>query len=246
LVRYHGLPLGFLDKPSPQRAVITASQTARCDWLALLAEADVRGRVCAGQRELLDRVELFRVFSAENCCLRRPYRFPSDHARVVYFEHFDRPDARPDYDAFDDTRCEVVVMSGLPGSGKDHWRRANLPARPVVSLDALRDELDIDPAGEQGTVVARAKELAREYLRAGTGFVWNATNVTRPMRRQLVALFRSYGARVRIVYVEAPYREVLRRNRSRSPGVPRAVVGRLVDRLDVPDVTEAHAVEWAL
>ena len=86
--------------------------------------------------------------------------------------------------------------------------------------------------------------MAREYLRAGTGFVWNATNVTRPMRRQLVSLLRSYGARVRIVYVEAPYREVLRRNQGRSPGVPRAVVDRLVDRLDVPDLTEAHAVDY--
>ena len=43
----------------------------------------------------------------------------------------------PDYAAFDDTVCEVVMMSGLPGAGKDFWVAENLADCPVVSLDAL-------------------------------------------------------------------------------------------------------------
>jgi hypothetical protein len=46
LVRYHEVPYYLLDRPDPQRLAIEVSQTARCDHLALLAEADVRGRVC--------------------------------------------------------------------------------------------------------------------------------------------------------------------------------------------------------
>ena len=41
LVRHHGLPVMFIEKPSPQRAVITASLSARCDHLALLARAEI-------------------------------------------------------------------------------------------------------------------------------------------------------------------------------------------------------------
>jgi len=243
LIRHHGLPLSFLLKDSPQRALITASQSARCDQLAILAEADARGRSCATRQELLDRVGLFRDFAIETGCGGAPYAFPSDHARVVYFE---KPGSLPTYAAYDDTVCEVVLMSGLPGAGKDHWRAANLPGVPTISLDALRQEMEIDPADDQGEVVARAKSEARDHLRGGRPFVWNATNITRPMRRQLIDLFRAYRARVRIVYVEAPYREVLHRNRSRPSPVPLAVIDRLVQRMEVPDHTEAHSVEWVV
>ena len=137
-----------------------------------------------------------------------------------------------------------LPVLGLPGAGKDHWRAANLPGTAVVSLDAIRHDMEIDPADDQGEVVARAKSIARDHLRAGRPFVWNATNITRPMRRKLIDLFRTYRARVRIVYVEVPYREVVRRNRGRPSPVPVSVIDRLVTRMEVPDLTEAHDVDW--
>jgi tRNA uridine 5-carbamoylmethylation protein Kti12 len=49
-----------------------------------------------------------------------------------------------------------------------------------------------------------------------------------------------------IVYVEAPYAEVNQRNRTRTMPVPEAVIERLIDRLDVPGLEEAHRVEWVV
>jgi len=86
LVRHHGLPATLLDKPCPQRAIITASMTAPCDLLAILAEADARGRVLIGADDSRDRIQLFRKTCVENECLDRPYRFASDHSRVRYFK----------------------------------------------------------------------------------------------------------------------------------------------------------------
>jgi hypothetical protein len=63
------------------------------------------------------------------------------------------------------------------------------------------------------------------------------------LRAQLIDLFAAYGARIRIVYVEAPYAELVRRNRARVRPVPEAVIERLDQRLAVPDLTEAHAVD---
>ena len=48
-------------------------------------------------------------------------------------------------------------MSGLPGAGKDNWVRNNLPDWPVISLDAVREELDVDPTDAQGQVINRAR-----------------------------------------------------------------------------------------
>ncbi|WP_293129934.1 AAA family ATPase [Microcoleus sp. bin38.metabat.b11b12b14.051] len=241
IVQFGSLPIWLLDKPNPQQSVIKASQVVRCDFLALLAEADVRGRECADRQEILDKIELFREFCQENNCLDSPRQFPSAHSRFIYFR---KENGNPDYTAFDDTRCEVVLMSGLPGSGKDYWIQENRPNWPVISLDALRKEMNVPPDETPGEVIVTAKNRAREYMRLGRSFVWNATNTTQQMRQQLINFFAGYQVRIRIVYLEVPLEEVWRRNRSRAAAVPEAVIQRLANRLDIPDITEAHEVEW--
>jgi predicted kinase len=243
LVRHHQVPYFLVDQADSQRRAITVSQTARCDLLALLAEADVRGRICPDQQRLLDNVALFAEICREEGCLTGPRRFASDHARFLYFRDERR---HPDSEAYDDTRCEAVLLSGLPGSGKDHWLRENLPDRPTVTLDAVRAELGVDPADEQGAVIARAREMARDFLRAGRSFVWNATNLSRLLRTEVVNLFGAYKAAVRIVYLEVPAAVLFEQNRRRDARVPAAVMERLLDRWEVPDVTEAHRVEMVV
>lgn len=241
LVRHHQVPYHLLDRANAQRLAIEVSQTARCDHLAILAEADVRGRVCADQARLLDNVALFAEFCHEQDCLTAPRRFPSDHSRFLYFQSTGR---HPDVPAHEEFRGAVVLLSGLPGTGKDHWIRSYLPEWPVISLDALRGELDVAPTDTQGQVVNRARDQAREFLRDGQSFVWNATNLSRQLRGQCIRLFADYHARVRIVYLEVPEERLHRQNRQRPAPVPQAVIERLLDRWEMPDQTEAHQVEW--
>jgi putative nucleotidyltransferase with HDIG domain len=241
LIRFHQIPFFLIDKPDGRRTLFEVSQSARCDLLALVAEADARGRVCADGRRLLDNISLFAEYAEEHGCLSGPRRFPNDHSRFLYFRKEGRD---PDYEAFDDTVCEVVMMSGLPGAGKDFWVAENLPEWPVVSLDALRREMRVSPTVNQGPVVSRAREAARVYLRKKQGFVWNATNVSRQMRELSVNLFAAYNARVRIIYVEAPEARLYEQNRERADAVPAEVIRKLTARWEVPDLTEAHRVEW--
>ena len=243
LVRHHGLPLWFLDRGQPERAIVAASQSVRLDRVALLAEADVRGRTCADQAELLERVELFRLFCAEQGCCDGPRAFPTAHSRFAYFRN---PQGSLGYAAYDDTRFEVLLMCGLPASGKDTWVRANRPDLPLVSLDAIREELDVAPTDHPGPVVLAAKRRARELLQRGQPFVWNATNITRLLRRQLVDFFTGYRARVRIVCLDAPLETLLRRNRARPDPVPEKVILRLLEKFEMPNLTEAHEVDWSI
>lgn len=241
LVRHHGLPLWFLEKPDPERAVIAASQSVRMDHVALLAEADVRGRVCADQAELLARIALFRDFCAETQCLSGPRAFANDQSRFRYFR---TPHATPDYVAWDETTFEVILLSGLPGAGKDTWARQQRPHLPVISLDAIRQELHVLPTEPQGAVIHLARDRARALLRRGEPFIWNATNLTRALRSSLIDLFASYHARIRIVYLDADFETLLQRNDTREAAVPVAVLRRMARKLEVPDLTEAHQVEW--
>ena len=65
LVRWHGLPANYLEKPDPQRAVILTSMTTRMDLLTILAEADHRGRIVAKEDDTMTRITLFRDFCEE-------------------------------------------------------------------------------------------------------------------------------------------------------------------------------------
>jgi predicted kinase len=244
LVRYHQVPFHFLERPDPQRLVFQVSQTARCDHLAIVAEADARGRVCQDGHEvgrMLEHVALFVEYCREQRCLDQPRAFPSDHSRFLYFLGEGRD---PDYPAPERCRCDVVLMSGLPGAGKDHWIRTNLPDLPVVALDPIREQLGVKPTDAQGPVLERARAQARARLRRGESFVWNATNLSRRVRQECIELFAGYGARIRIVYVEVPEARLYRQNRQRAAPVPERVLERLLDRWEVPDRTEAHQVDW--
>lgn len=241
IVRHHGLPLWFLERERPEREIIAASQSVALADVALIAEADVRGRICGDRQALLDRIALFREFCEEWQCLDQPRAFASDHSRFLYFQ---RPHMDPAYHAYDDTTFEAVMMCGLPAAGKDTWAAEHFGDWPVISLDDIRRELKVAPTDNQGAVVDLGQSRARELLRKGQRFVWNATNVTRSRRRQLIELFAAYGARVRIVYVEAPIDLILRRNGQRPGPVPSKVIFDMLARLEVPDMTEAQRVEW--
>jgi predicted kinase len=93
-------------------------------------------------------------------------------------------------------------------------------------------------------VAVAAKKQARSLLRLKQPFAWNATNLTRMLRDPLIDLFLGYGAHVRIVYLDAPLETVLRRNRARAAPVPEPIIRQLAGKLDLPDLTEAHQVDY--
>lgn len=243
LVRYHGLPLWAMEKPDPAKAVIGASLHTPMQLLATLAEADARGRICADQQDLLDRIGLFKLFCEEQQCWQAPRSFVTDLARFVYFQ---KEDTMPDYVPYDDLKGDVIMLAGLPGMGKDTYLQKHHPDLPVVSLDDIRRQHGLKPTDTSATgwAVQEAREQARTFLRKGAPFVWNATNITRSMRKQWIDLFVSYKARVKVIYLEVPYKTWLQQNKNRTHPVPEKVLRKMLSKLEVPTLQEAHTVQY--
>ena len=245
LVRYHGLPLWLMHKPDPQKALLAASLSVQTEWLALLAMADVRGRICGDQEELLQRIAFFSAYCTEQECLGVPRAFATDAAKFTYFH---KEGGSPLYTPYETPICEVTMLCGLPGMGKDHYIRRHCADQPLVSLDDIRRQhrLRPDDRSATGWVVQQAKEAARVHLRKKQDFVWNATNITRQMRTQVISLFADYGARVKLVYVEQPYKQWRSQNAAREHAVPTDVLDKLLWKLEVPTQDEAHEVLYSV
>lgn len=241
LVRHHQLPFYLIDQNDPARIVRLVSQSTRCDLLTILAKADALGRRCDNQSDLLTKVALFSELCREHDCFDHPWAFPSSLSR---FEYAQRADRDPHYPAHDRSLCEVVLMSGLPGAGKDSWIQAHASNWPTVSLDQIRQETGAAPTGNQGSVIQAAKEQARVLLRQHQDFVWNATNLTRERRSQLVDFFTAYQARVRIAYIESTYPQLFIQNQQRPRPVPQHALESLLDHWEVPNPIEAPLVQW--
>lgn len=87
LVRLHGLPLWLLERPEPERLLLTAAMRIDTRLLALLARADLLGRQSPDQQSMLERIDLFELFCHEQQCWGKMRPFVSDSARWHYLTH---------------------------------------------------------------------------------------------------------------------------------------------------------------
>ena len=247
MVRWHMLPVHLMDQDRPDRkmrevaAVGELAEGFSWDLLCMLAEADVKGRIANDVEESLAQVHLSRMLAEEAGCLNGPYSFADSFTKHAYLSG---RNVLPDQILYDDTWGEVIMLSGLPGTGKDTWIGQNHPDMPMISLDGMREELDIGAKDNQGKVIQAAQEKAKEYLRRKQPFIWNATDLMKETRQKLTGLFEQYGARVRIVYLETEWETRAERNQKRKDTVPEVTVARMLGKAIPPTPEEAQNIDW--
>ena len=243
LVRYHGLPFWIFEKPNPEKALLQASLEVNLWHLAIFAKADVLGRICADQKEMLYKIALFEAFCQEQNCYGQPYPFATGLARFTYFQ---KENSSPNYVPFEANKWEVVMLCGLPCTGKDTHIQKQYKDWPIVSLDDIRRAHKISPKNTKanGKVLQIAKEMMKGHLRQQQSFVFNATNIIQQLRSQWIDLFTTYGATVKIVYLEVPYAQLMQQNQNRVYIVPTNVMERMIKKLEIPSTIEAETVVY--
>lgn len=247
LIRYHSAPPHVFDRQNPERYLIRIASDGELlpdfsiELLCLLEEADMAGRLSDSVEQSRMSIELCRLQAEEAGCLKTALRFPDAFSEYAYLSG---REIMPGQQMYDNSWREVILMGGLPGTGKDTWIQEQYCGYSVISLDALRRRLKIAPTAEQGAVISEARFWAKEYLRRKTPFVWNATSLTPMIRGKQLRLFTDYGAFVKIVYLETDWEEQMRRNREREDVVPEKVIRHMLGSMTLPERFEAHEVEW--
>ena len=247
LIRYHMLPMHILEQENAERKLIEIASVGELatdfsiNMLCILSEADVKGRIANDMENSLDAVRLTREIAKGSRCLYVPYVFADEYTKHVYLSG---RNVSPEQSLYDDTWGEIIVMSGVAGTGKDTWIQIYYPYLPMISLDDIRKKLKIKPTDNQGKVIQQAYNQAREYLRKHEPFVWNATNLTKDTRAKLISLAEQYHARVRLVYLETDKDTQKTRNENREDSVPDNVIAKMISKTVPPAVSEAQIVEW--
>lgn len=246
IIGVHQLPfyvLGNDQQHSPEFMVHRLSWELPLWKLCLMAKVDMLGRVAQDQKKVLEEVELFRLLALENGCLYEPKQFADAHTRVQYFRG---ASISPDYPYYMQQGSEVVLMSGLPASGKDHWVAQNRSDWPVASYDDVRKELNLKYGKNEGKVSHLVQERVKDWLRNKQPFVWNATHLSKEMRQNALDLLYAYHAQVTIVYLEQSEAELLKRNRKRDTTLTNAKLQSMLYKWEIPLPTEAHNVRYEI
>jgi predicted kinase len=120
----------------------------------------------------------------------------------------------------------LVVLNGLPGTGKSYFARRLADRVPLAVLgsDALRKVLVRSPSytPDESTRLFRALHKVIDLLlHRGIPVLVDATNTRETHREQLYEIARRHGARAMAVLVDAPEATVRRRLELRMAESPR-------------------------
>jgi predicted kinase len=145
-----------------------------------------------------------------------------------------------------ETKPKIVLLVGLPGSGKSTWAESNVipTVSGTLSSDALRGLLADDPDNQNihALVFKVLRDLLRRRLELKRPVTYiDATNLTPRERRPYIKLAALFDAEIEAVFFDVPVEECIRRNRGRGRIVPDDVIRMLAAKLVPPTTSEGFS-----
>ena len=139
----------------------------------------------------------------------------------------------------------LIILSGVPGSGKSYFSNALKAEKSegvyIISSDQLRYELlgNQRDLSQDDKIWKRFYELAKEYsaIKDAT-VVLDSTNAKKIYRLDNIKPYRKLYDEIDVIVFQLDKETVLKQNRERENPIPENALLKLIDEFELPDEEE--------
>lgn len=245
LILHHGKPFWIFNKNNPTYEIIKLSHQTRIDWLYIFAKADLIGRICNDQEEILLNLDLMKELAIELDCYNKPYEFKT---LTDKFDYFNNDNSYPDKYIKDYFDYHVVMMCGIPASGKSSYIKEKLNKYKIISTDNIRLKNNYDFSKQSfSKIFDEVYKQIDECCRNHTSFVIDATNTRKDLRQKLLNRITSRKdgkGMIEIVWCQKTLEECIKDNSKRNEYVivDNKYIIKSYYSFEQPTETESHKI----
>lgn len=141
--------------------------------------------------------------------------------------------------------AKLIMLIGLPGSGKSTYAtryKSNYPNTAIVSSDNIREELfgNANDQTHNGEVFTTMLNRTREFLRADIDVIYDATNINRKRRINLLKELPKDTISIAVFFAVA-FSLCKEQNEQRARVVPNEVMERMYKSINIPHYGEGFS-----
>lgn len=135
---------------------------------------------------------------------------------------------------------KLIIMVGLPGSGKDTIIKKQYKDYIIMSSDELRKELyGYEDQTHNQEVFTELHRRVKESGKKGLNIIYNATNLNRGRRVGLCNDMKKYFDRIEVVVTIASIETILKRNKTREERhIPEEKLKQMIKSIQLPTYYE--------
>lgn len=231
LVKYHMIPLSIFDRKDYINEIAKIGSVCQWHLLITLKKCDLDGSI---QQDKYKSAEYRKLVELRSISSEMLNLIPLIVKRKFAYQR--------EMDYIDKKMLSLIVMIGLPGSGKDTYIKDhyNSDKYAVISRDDIRAELGfckddekiVGSSKQEEEVTRLFNEKMLEAAKQGKTIVINNINLKKEYREGYVKLLSNYNLNVQYVYVEA---SSLSKNIERRKGqIDKKVFDSIIEKLEWP------------
>ncbi len=149
---------------------------------------------------------------------------------------------------------DVILVCGLPGSGKSHFAGANFAGtdRLRVNRKELRRLLfemtrfgskwsEKEFASSDEFLVSHVeRKIIEHFLQNHKKLLVDNTNMSRESRKHYLLIGRQMGKSIGAIFLDTPITRCLERNNARADAMPERLISNLAAEKELPDASEGY------
>lgn len=236
LVRLHGLPLWFQNTNNPDSYIKSASLRVDTRLLAILSEADAKGRICEDPKELSASLSAFKLRCKTLDCWGRPAYFESEEERFQFFN--------PDLCLAESKRTgeaenNVFILMSLPYINRSVYIQEHFSNLPFIKVRENLLNIDRD-------LLETFEKQIEICLKDRLDFMIDGSNMNQFVRLQMIKYLALKGYKTHIVYIEKEYDKWIDDMKETLGTINDFDIRLFLKRFQMPQLTDAHNLIYSI